>query len=93
MIAAIVEANSAAAGLAALLHPVRIRPGGNDRGRPLRSTCGAWKRNNALHPRHPWSVGKTVAWIGALFCTAVAIFSFVGVYDGELFCGTTWSST
>ena len=43
------------------------------------------KRNNALHPRHPWSVGKTVAWIGALFCTAVAIFSFIGVYDGELF--------
>jgi cytochrome c oxidase assembly factor CtaG len=45
----------------------------------------AVKRNNALHPRHPWSVGKTVAWIGALFCTAVAIFSFIGVYDGELF--------
>jgi cytochrome c oxidase assembly factor CtaG len=43
------------------------------------------KRNNALHPRHPWSAGKTAAWIGALFCTGVAIFSFVGVYDGELF--------
>ncbi len=43
------------------------------------------RRNNALHPRHPWSVGKTVAWIAALFCTGVAIFSFVGVYDGELF--------
>ena len=43
------------------------------------------RRNNALHPRHPWSIGKTVAWIGALFSTAVAIFSFVGVYDGELF--------
>ena len=26
-----------------------------------------------------------MAWIGALLCTAVAIFSFVGVYDGELF--------
>ena len=37
------------------------------------------RRNNALHPRHPWSVGKTAAWIGALFSTAVAIFSFVGV--------------
>ena len=24
------------------------------------------RRNNALHPRHPWSVGKTAAWIGAL---------------------------
>ena len=44
------------------------------------------RRNNALHPRHPWPVGKTVAWIGALWSrTAIAIFSFVGVYDGELF--------
>jgi cytochrome c oxidase assembly factor CtaG len=43
------------------------------------------RRNNALHPRHPWPVGKTVAWIGALFSTGVAIFSFIGVYDGELF--------
>ena len=43
------------------------------------------KRNNALHPRHPWSVGKTAAWIGALFTTALSIFTFVGVYDGELF--------
>ena len=43
------------------------------------------RRNNVLHPRHPWSVGKTVAFLGALFTTGVAIFSFVGVYDGELF--------
>ncbi len=43
------------------------------------------RRNNALHPRHPWSAGKTAAWIGALLTTAVGIFSFVGVYDGELF--------
>ncbi len=43
------------------------------------------RRNNALHPRHPWSAGKTAAWIGALATTGVAIFSFVGVYDGELF--------
>ncbi len=43
------------------------------------------RRNNALHPRHPWPVGKTIAWIGALFTTGIAIFSFVGVYDGELF--------
>ncbi len=43
------------------------------------------RRNNALHPRHPWSAGKTAAWIGANATTAVAIFSFVGVYDGELF--------
>src|SRR5580704_2720092 len=43
------------------------------------------RRNNALHPRHPWSVGKTAAWIGALFSTSVGIFSFVGVYQQELF--------
>ncbi len=43
------------------------------------------RRNNRLHPRHRWSVGKTVAWMGALLSTGIAIFSFVGVYDGELF--------
>jgi cytochrome c oxidase assembly factor CtaG len=43
------------------------------------------RRNNALHPRHPWPVGKTVAWVGALVSTGVGIFSFIGVYDGELF--------
>src|SRR6516162_11552538 len=43
------------------------------------------RRNNALHPRHPWSAGKTAAWIGALVSTGVSIFSFVGVYDRELF--------
>jgi putative copper resistance protein D len=43
------------------------------------------KRNNALHPRHRWSAGKTAAWIGALVTTAVSIFTFVGVYDAELF--------
>jgi putative membrane protein len=45
----------------------------------------AVRRNNALHPRHRWSAGKTAAWIGANATTAIAIFSFVGVYDGELF--------
>jgi cytochrome c oxidase assembly factor CtaG len=45
----------------------------------------AVRRNNALHPRHPWSAGKTVAWIGALVTTGICVFSFVGVYDGELF--------
>jgi cytochrome c oxidase assembly factor CtaG len=45
----------------------------------------AVRRNNALHPRHPWSAGKTAAWVGALAVTGIAIFSFVGVYDGELF--------
>ena len=43
------------------------------------------RRNNALHPRHRWPVGKTIAWVGALFTTGIAIFSFVGVYDRELF--------
>ena len=33
------------------------------------------RRNNALHPRHRWPVGKTIAWVGAL----------IGVYDTELF--------
>jgi len=52
---------------------------------PLALSLWGVKRNNALHPRHPWPVGKTVAFVGALLTTAVAIFSFVGVYDGELF--------
>ncbi len=45
----------------------------------------AVRRVNRLQPRHPWSVGKTIAWIGALFTVSIAIFSFVGVYDGDLF--------
>jgi cytochrome c oxidase assembly factor CtaG len=45
----------------------------------------AVRRNNALHPRHPWSALKTAAWIGALATTGISIFSFIGVYDGELF--------
>jgi cytochrome c oxidase assembly factor CtaG len=45
----------------------------------------AVRRNNALYPRHPWSALKTAAWIGALVTTGIAIFSFIGVYDGELF--------
>jgi putative copper resistance protein D len=42
-------------------------------------------RNNVLRPRHPWSAGKTAAFVGGLFATAVAIFSSIGVYDSELF--------
>jgi cytochrome c oxidase assembly factor CtaG len=45
----------------------------------------AVRRNNALHPRHPWSALKTAAWVGALVTTSISIFSFIGVYDGELF--------
>ena len=43
------------------------------------------RRNNILHPRHPWSAGKTAAFIGALVATGLAIFTFIGVYDTELF--------
>jgi cytochrome c oxidase assembly factor CtaG len=42
-------------------------------------------RVNRLQPRHQWSMGKTAAFIGGLLVTGVAIFSFIGVYDGELF--------
>lgn len=42
-------------------------------------------RVNRLQPRHPWAVSKTVCLIGALATTGIAIFSFIGVYDGELF--------
>ena len=43
------------------------------------------RRVRRLHPRHPWSGWRTAAWIAALFATGVAIFSFIGVYDSELF--------
>src|SRR5579862_7566017 len=42
-------------------------------------------RVNRLQPRHRWPVRRSVALVGALVTTGVAIFSFVGVYDGELF--------
>jgi putative copper resistance protein D len=43
------------------------------------------RRVNQRQPRHPWSAGKTAAFIGGLVTTGIAIFSFIGVYDGELF--------
>jgi len=43
------------------------------------------RQNNRLHPRHPWSAGKTAGFIGGLIATSLAIFSFIGVYDGQLF--------
>jgi len=43
------------------------------------------RRNNALHPRHPWSTGRTIAFVAALVTTALCVCSFVGVYDRELF--------
>ena len=42
-------------------------------------------RNNRLHPRHRWPIWRTVTWVGALVTTMVAVGSFIGVYDGELF--------
>ncbi len=49
--------------------------------------CYLWgvRRLNRLRPRHPWSVGKTVAFVGALLTTSLAVFSFIGVYQQELF--------
>jgi putative copper resistance protein D len=43
------------------------------------------QRNNQLHPRHPWSSRKTVAFLLGLFTTALSLFSFLGVYQQELF--------
>jgi putative membrane protein len=43
------------------------------------------KRANRLWPRHPWSGLKTASFVGGLATTGLAIFSFIGVYDGELF--------
>jgi cytochrome c oxidase assembly factor CtaG len=43
------------------------------------------RRANALRPRHPWSSLKTAAFIGGLVSTAISIFSFIGVYQQELF--------
>ena len=43
------------------------------------------KRNNQLRPRHPWSKGKTVAFIAGLFTAAISVCSFIGVYDRYFF--------
>ncbi len=37
------------------------------------------------HPGHHWPAARTAAFVGGLLVTSVAIFSFIGVYDGELF--------
>jgi cytochrome c oxidase assembly factor CtaG len=42
-------------------------------------------RANRLVPRHRWPVWRTVAFFGGLAVTAVAIMSFIGVYDDVLF--------
>src|SRR5580692_9549318 len=43
------------------------------------------RRADALWPRHPWSTFRTAAFIGGLVSTALSIFTFIGVYDDELF--------
>lgn len=43
------------------------------------------RRVNRLQPRHRWSRWRTAAWIGALASTLVAVSSFIGVYQSELF--------
>jgi putative copper resistance protein D len=43
------------------------------------------RRVNRLQPRHRWSPWRTTAFFGGLFLTAVAVGSFIGVYDQTLF--------
>jgi cytochrome c oxidase assembly factor CtaG len=43
------------------------------------------RRANEIRPRHPWSSLKTAAFIGGLVATAISVFSFIGVYQQELF--------
>src|SRR5487761_1259148 len=42
-------------------------------------------RNNRLHPRHPWPVARTAAFVGAVAVTGLAVLSFLGAYDTTLF--------
>jgi putative copper resistance protein D len=42
-------------------------------------------RNNRLHPRHPWPAGRTAGFVGGIAVAAVALVSFLGVYDTTLF--------
>jgi cytochrome c oxidase assembly factor CtaG len=43
------------------------------------------RRVDLEQPRHPWPVFRTVAFIGGVSCTALAVVSFIGVYDRTLF--------
>jgi putative copper resistance protein D len=42
-------------------------------------------RVRRLQPRHPWPIGRTTAFLGGVTVTALSIFTFIGVYDSELF--------
>jgi cytochrome c oxidase assembly factor CtaG len=39
------------------------------------------RRQNRLHPRHPWPGRRTAAFVGAVAVSAVAVLSFLGAYD------------
>ncbi len=43
------------------------------------------RRSDRLHPRHPWPATRTAAFLGGLVTTAISVFSFIGVYQQELF--------
>jgi cytochrome c oxidase assembly factor CtaG len=43
------------------------------------------RRQNRLHPRHPWPARRTAAFLGSVVVNAVAVLSFLGAYDGTLF--------
>lgn len=43
------------------------------------------RRVDARSPRHPWSRWRLAAFLGGILVTAVAVFSFIGVYQQELF--------
>jgi putative copper resistance protein D len=43
------------------------------------------RRVDRDQPRHPWPVFRTVSFVGGLASTALAVVSFIGVYDRTLF--------
>jgi putative copper resistance protein D len=43
------------------------------------------RKVNARYPRHPWPAGKTAAFVGGLVVTGLAVLTFIGVYQQELF--------
>ncbi|HUZ09173.1 MAG TPA: cytochrome c oxidase assembly protein [Acidimicrobiales bacterium] len=43
------------------------------------------RRIDRLQPRHPWPRVKTLAFVGGVVSTSLAVFSFIGAYDRVLF--------
>ena len=72
-------------GITVLLDAVRLRAGGHDRGRPRPLPVGRAAEQRPAPP--PPLVGRQDGGLDrrAWSPPAVAIFSFIGVYDGELF--------